>query len=107
MVKATETRIETESSVIIDSPVETVIDVEVQHPVTAGQLSNSLGTFGAFVAIQPNGQPRVVVRIAHDDGTSLIAVMKSDEIIEAVEILVEAHNLANESQRDAKGATRQ
>jgi hypothetical protein len=96
-----------EGQAFVDNPKITLIDVEVQHPTGKGEFSFQSGTLGAAIIIQPSGQPKVVLRIGHPDNSSLAAFLRSEDLLEFIDILLEAADQANEISDIADKAQRQ
>jgi hypothetical protein len=96
-----------ESEVLVDRPVITVIDCEVQHIVGQGDLDHHLGYVGICVIMQPNGNPRLAMDVRHADGTALIAIMNGPLSLELAEMLVNACDAASDAQQASIESTRQ
>lgn len=106
-MKINEGKMGGEKDFLVDRPTIELIDCEVQKPVGSGELELRLGTLGAGVIMQPNGNPRILVDIRHPDGTALAAILNSDHLREFVAILVDANKAAIGAQRNSLESTRQ
>ena len=93
--------------VLIDRPMIDLIDVEVQHPTRSGDLETRLGTIGAGVVMQPNGNPRILLDVRHPDDTALAVILNGEALHTLIQILFDANNAAAKAQRNSIESTRQ
>ena len=105
-MKANETTLDG-GTVLIDRPVITVIDCEVQHPTSQGEFTNIDGLIGVAVLIQPTGQPKLMLHIEHSDGTKLSTFLHPSYSVELIEMLIDAHHRCSRISMSAQQETRQ
>lgn len=80
---------------------------EIQHTVATGRpYTPEQGLIGAGVIVMPTGQPRIVLRLKHPDGSSVSATLKAQDALLLIEILTEtmdsAQAIADAAGRAAK-----
>lgn len=85
-----------------------LIDVEVQHDGAHGAPTNDKGTVGLAVVTLPTGQPRIVMRTTHADGTTLdVMLPTAAHSATLIDMLSEASGAAQAIADAAKSAPRQ
>ena len=87
----TEGTIIDDATVLFRHPTLEGIACEVQHSVQSNKpRATDLGSIGAGIVTLPTGQPRIILQVKHADSDSLAAVLRHDDALTVIEVLIDA-----------------